>query len=68
MWELYRYCADRVEFSWSELGWACLGALFYPLVVIVWSIVTAYSNITGKDDEEDTRATKQVKLLEVIGE
>ena len=71
MWMLYENCTGRAEFSWRDLGGQCLVTLFYPLFVIGVSIVTAYRNITGNDNEdyeEGTRMTKQIKLMEVIGE
>ena len=68
MWMIYLYCSGREEFSWSHLGLDCLAVLLYPVLVIGSSLYGGWRTIRGRSDEEDTRVTKQFKLMEVIGE
>ena len=62
-------CIDRKKKSWTE--WAVVCAVItplYPLCVISGSIYTAVKTLQGEVDEGDIEFTKEVKLIEIIGE
>jgi len=69
MLRIHRFCRERERISWSE--WAVVCAVhisIYPLLVIKNSIYTAVRTLRGEVTEGDIERTKEVKLVEIIGE
>ena len=69
MVSIYRHCRGRERPSWR--WWAVTCAVttpLYPLCVISGSIYTAVKTLRGEVDEGDIEFTKEVKLIEIIGE
>ena len=68
MW-IYRFCSGRRRYSWR--WWAVTCAVttpLYPLCVISGSIYTAVKTLRGEVDEKTIKLTKELKLIEIIGE
>jgi len=69
MVEIYRSYRERERPSWRQ--WAVLCAVytpFYPLFVMTHSIFTAVYTLRGEVTEEYIENTKELKLIEIIGE
>ena len=65
-----RSCRGRVERrGWRQWAvWCAVVTPLYPLYVILRSIYTAVSTLRGEVTERNIEFTKEVKLIEIIGE
>ena len=69
MVEIYRDCRGEERNGWRL--WAAICAVWtplYPLYVISDSIDTAVKTLRGTVTEGNIEITKEVKLVEIIGE
>ena len=68
---IYRSCRGTSSFrlSWREWAVRCVVRTpLYPLGVITWSIHTAVETLRGVVTERNIEFTKELKLIEIIGE
>ena len=65
MLDTYRYCKGWERPSWRERA---VVTPTYPLFVITNSIDTAFLTLRGEVDEKNIQLTKELKLIEIIGE
>ena len=69
MLDICRACSGRERLSRRELVAECtMVPPLYPLWVITESINTAVGTLRGTVDEADIEVTKEIKLIEIIGE
>ena len=66
---IYHYSRGRERLSWRQwVVWCAVMTPLYPLYVITNSIDTAVNTLRGKVTEEYIEFTKEIKLIEIIGE
>ena len=64
----YRYCRGTLRLSKREWAVECAITPLYPLWVITNSTVTAVDTLRGEEDEGTIEFTREIKLIEIIGE
>ena len=66
---MYRYCRGRLKNGWRMLAVECAVITpLYPLCVIMYSIDLAVFSLREKVSKSYMENTKELKLVEIIGE